>query len=121
MTLDSLSNPSKILKVQWLRSTSVHKNIQLANCVGVLYYGNLLRIFDTKFPEISYDLNFKAAIGNSVKEEEPTDGFGLKKTITTFDFGCVFGEENPFLTVFAIDNDSEIYYSGVSITNDRFV
>ncbi|KAE9548874.1 hypothetical protein FO519_007916 [Halicephalobus sp. NKZ332] len=123
MTLDPLPNPSKILKVQWLRSTFVHKNVQLANCIGILYYGNSLRIFDTKFPEVNYDINFKTVVGNSTKNqgEQSIDGFGLKKTITTFDFGRVFGEENPFLTVYAVDNDSEIYYSGVSITSDGFV
>ena len=82
----------------------------------------MLRIFDTKFPDVSYDLNFKTTVGGSKNEEEKSiDGFGLKKTITTFDFGCVFGEECPFLTVFAVDNDSEIYYAGISITNNGFV
>lgn len=108
-----MPNYSRIQKVEWFPSTVIHKNTEFGDLIGVLYHDSLLKIFDVKFPEIYYDVSFKSAILNSIKEDQ-LGGLGLNRTIVSFDFGLVFNKEDPFSMVYAVDNEGEIYYCGLN-------
>ena len=73
---------------------------------------HFFRVFDVKYPQKEYSFDFGRAIYDSVQEEQ-FKGMGFSKAIMSFDFGPVF-ENKGFLTIFAIDSDSEIYYASLS-------
>uniref|UniRef100_A0AC34QDA4 Nuclear pore complex protein Nup88 n=1 Tax=Panagrolaimus sp. JU765 TaxID=591449 RepID=A0AC34QDA4_9BILA len=114
VTLGPMPNHNRIYKVEWFPSTIVYKSIDFGSLVGVLYHDSLLRIFDVKFPEIWYDVNFKSAVLNSVKEDQ-LGGFGLNRAIISFDFGSIFNKRDPFSMIYAVDNEGEIYYCGLKL------
>uniref|UniRef100_A0A914QP14 Uncharacterized protein n=1 Tax=Panagrolaimus davidi TaxID=227884 RepID=A0A914QP14_9BILA len=57
-------------------------------------------------------IDCKSVIHGSIKEEQ-FKGFVLSKIIVSFDFGPCFVDKN-YVTIFAVDNESEIYYASLS-------
>jgi hypothetical protein len=70
-------------------------------------------ITDVKYPQKEHRNGCKSVIYGSIKKEQ-LKGFGLSKVIVSFDCGPCFVNKN-FITIFAIDNESEIYYTSSSI------
>uniref|UniRef100_A0A914QN41 Uncharacterized protein n=1 Tax=Panagrolaimus davidi TaxID=227884 RepID=A0A914QN41_9BILA len=72
----------------------------------------MLSVIDAKYPQKEHRIDCKSVIHGSIKEEQ-FKGFRLSKVIISFDFGPCFVDKN-YITIFAIDNESEIYYTSLS-------
>jgi hypothetical protein len=72
----------------------------------------VLSVIDVKHPQKEHQIDCKSVIHGSIKEEQ-FKGFGLSKVIVSFDFGPCFVDKN-YITIFANDNESEIYYTSLS-------
>jgi hypothetical protein len=114
-TLGAIPNSFNILKVKWLPSSAVKKTYRFADFIGILYSDSTIRVIDVKYPQKEHILDFKPVIHGSVKEDQ-FKGFGMSKVIVSFSFGPIFSDKN-FITVFAVDNESEIYYTSFMTLN----
>uniref|UniRef100_A0A914Z1V9 Nuclear pore complex protein Nup88 n=1 Tax=Panagrolaimus superbus TaxID=310955 RepID=A0A914Z1V9_9BILA len=111
-TLGSIPNNQNILKVTWLSSNIVRKTYRFSDFIGILYADSTIKVIDVKYPQREHTIDCKSVIHGSIKEDQ-FKGFGLSKVIVSFDFGPCFVDKS-FITIFAIDNESEIYYTSLS-------